>query len=188
MSITDIIFHPIGVINSPHKKLSETPIQPVYSKGIKGSVTIDTSYSEGIMDLEGFFHICLLYFFHKSQGMKLVVKPYLEVGEHGIFATRAPSRLNPLGLSLVKLISIRENVLFIEDMEHLSLTLNPISNEVTQGKMSVQVGKIVLRMKWRGFEVAGVTRFNHNVVDWEYGHKTLDPLKVTKASLRSLKN
>ena len=122
MNQRKIAFRPIGVINTPFTNLSEIPIQPVFSKGMQGTVTIESSYSDGLMDLEGFSHIYLFYWFHKWKEMKLIVKPYLEDKEHGVFATRAVSRPNPLGFSCVRLVSIQENVLRIEDVDILDGT------------------------------------------------------------------
>jgi tRNA-Thr(GGU) m(6)t(6)A37 methyltransferase TsaA len=122
MNDKKIVFHPIGVISTPFKKLSEIPIQPVFAKGIKGTVTIEPSYTDGLRDLNGFSHIYLFYCFHKWKEMKLIVKPYLENKEHGVFATRAVSRPNPLGFSLVKLVSIEKSELRIEDVDILNGT------------------------------------------------------------------
>jgi tRNA-Thr(GGU) m(6)t(6)A37 methyltransferase TsaA len=122
MSTQKFFFHEIGIIRSPHKVPSETPIQPVYSKGIKGSVILQAEYTAGIMDLERFSHIFLIYYFHKSKAMKLILKPYLEDNEHGVFATRAPHRPNPIGFSVVKLRSIEKNILQIEDVDILDGT------------------------------------------------------------------
>ena len=49
-----IIFHPIGVIHSPHKVMSKTPIQPVFCSDIKGTVVLDAEYADGLKDLQGF--------------------------------------------------------------------------------------------------------------------------------------
>ena len=122
MQSQDIIYHPIGVIHSPHTVPKETPIQPVFSKGIRGTVVLYPEYVEGLLDLETFSHIFLLYHFHRSPGMKLRLCPYLEDKEHGIFAIRAPHRPNPIGFSLVKLCGIEENILTIEDVDILDGT------------------------------------------------------------------
>ena len=122
MNNSTIEFQPIGIVKTPFKKLSEIPIQPIFSKGINGTVIVDPIYSDGLKDLDDFSHIYLFYWFHKWKEMKLIVKPYLEDKEHGVFATRAVSRPNPLGFSLVKLISIQKNVLHIEDVDILDGT------------------------------------------------------------------
>ena len=113
----DINFKPIGIIHSPFKQAKGTPIQPLAAKGIKGEVEIFPEYIEGLKDLEGFSYIHLIYFFHLVKDYKLIVKPYMDDDFHGVFATRAPARPNPIGLSTVKLIKIENNILHIEDVD-----------------------------------------------------------------------
>ncbi|PIE54235.1 MAG: tRNA (N6-threonylcarbamoyladenosine(37)-N6)-methyltransferase TrmO [Dethiosulfovibrio peptidovorans] len=122
MNKKDFVFRPIGIIRSSHKKLSEIPIQPVFSQGIKGTVIVNPEFAEGLMDLNGFSHIYLFYYFHKLEQTSLHVKPYLSEQTHGIFATRAPHRPNKIGMSLVKLNSIECNVLYIEEVDILDET------------------------------------------------------------------
>ena len=106
MSTEKIIFQSIGIIHSPHRVLADIPIQPVFSKDVKGTVVVAPEFSEGLMDLNEFSHIYLFYCFHQSQKMCLHVKPFLSDQEHGIFATRSPHRPNKLGMSLVRLTEI----------------------------------------------------------------------------------
>lgn len=115
-------FDSIGVIHSPHKELSKIPIQPVFCKDIEGTVLLNTEYLEGLKDLEDFSHIYLFYYFHQSQKTSLRLKPYLSDEEHGIFATRAPHRPSKLGMSLVRLIKIKKNILYLRDVDILDGT------------------------------------------------------------------
>jgi tRNA-Thr(GGU) m(6)t(6)A37 methyltransferase TsaA len=117
-----IIFHPIGVIHSPHKVMSKTPIQPVFCSDIKGTVVLDAEYVDGLKDLQGFSHIYLFYYFHQSQKTCLRLKPYLSDQEHGIFATRAPHRPNKLGMSVVRLMKIEDTILHVKDIDILDGT------------------------------------------------------------------
>ena len=81
-------------------------------------------YSEGLSDLEDFSHIYLIYHFHKANEYKLKVKPFLDDEERGIFATRAPLRPNPIGISIVRLISIdiQENKIELQGVDMLDQT------------------------------------------------------------------
>ena len=112
-----IIYRPIGVIHTPFKDTTGVPIQPRSAKGIKGSVEILPEYAEGLQDLNGFSHIILLYHLHLSKGYSLKVIPFLDNTLRGLFATRAPKRPNPIGLSVVKLATIKGNVLHIEEID-----------------------------------------------------------------------
>ena len=115
-------FSPIGVINTPHKESTKTPIQPVFAKGITGTVEIYPEYSEGLTDLEKFSHVFLIYYFNQSSKTMLKVKPYLQDELHGVFATRAPHRPNKIGISVVKLRRIERNILYVEDVDILDGT------------------------------------------------------------------
>jgi len=99
----DIRLKPIGIIHTPFTEPKGTPIQPRRSNGVKGRVELYPEFAEGLSDLDGFSHIVLLYYFHLSDGFKLSVVPYLDTQPRGLFATRAPRRPNPLGLSVVQL-------------------------------------------------------------------------------------
>ena len=117
-----VTFRPIGVIHSPHQRPQATPIQPVYAGGARGRAEILPEYAAGLADLEGFSHVFLIYWFHKAAAPQLTVKPFLEDVTHGVFATRAPCRPNPIGLSLVRLLRREANVLHLDDVDILDGT------------------------------------------------------------------
>ena len=117
-----IVFHPIGVVHSPHTDPSRTPIQPVFARGVRGTVEVDSRFAEGLADLEGFSHVYLFYPFHRTRETRLRVRPFLEDALRGVFATRAPSRPNKLGFSLVRLLSVEGRVLHVEDLDILDGT------------------------------------------------------------------
>ncbi|MEA3463226.1 MAG: tRNA (N6-threonylcarbamoyladenosine(37)-N6)-methyltransferase TrmO, partial [Bacteroidota bacterium] len=91
--------------------------QPSAGKGTKGHILINESFVEGLEDLDGFSHICLLYHFHLSHSYSLKVVPFLDDQFRGVFSTRAPKRPNPIGLSVVRLNKIVENRLEIENVD-----------------------------------------------------------------------
>lgn len=115
MSIIE--YKPIGTIRSPFKELEGMPIQPVGACGIAGEIHIEEEYKEGLVDLEEFSHIILLYHFHLSNGYSLRVKPFLDEKKHGIFATRAPKRPNPIGISVVGLEKVEDNIIHISNVD-----------------------------------------------------------------------
>lgn len=98
------------------------PIQPSGAAGVKGSVKVFDEYQEGLKDLDGFSHIILLYYFHLAEGFKLQVVPFMDSKPRGLFATRAPKRPNPIGLSVVQLDEIKEGVLCIQNVDILDKT------------------------------------------------------------------
>lgn len=115
-------FKPIGIIHSPFKAAKGTPIQAGLAKDSEGIVEIFPEYVEGLKDIEGFERIWLLFWIHKAAGPKLLVKPYLDTVERGVFATRAPSRPNPIGLSCVKLLRRDGCRLYIAELDILDQT------------------------------------------------------------------
>ena len=113
---------PIGIIETPFDDLKGMPIQPSGADKIQGTIIIDKEYEEGLSDLEGFSHIILLYHFHKSKGYNLMVKPFMDDQQRGLFSTRAPRRPNPIGLSIVQLIKIENNKISIQGIDVLNGT------------------------------------------------------------------
>ena len=115
-------FEPIGVIRSPHLRADQTPIQPIFASGIIGRVEVRPELEAALSDLEGFSHLHLLYVFDRAASAELTVVPFLSDTARGVFATRAPNRPNPIGLSLVRLIRRDGCTLHIEDVDVLDGT------------------------------------------------------------------
>jgi len=115
---------PIGIIHSPFRQATGTPVQPSAAKGVEGAVEVFEEYAAGLKDLAGFERIWLLYWFDRAEAEApaLVVKPYLDNMRRGVFATRAPARPNPIGLSSVHLLRIQRNKLDICDVDILDGT------------------------------------------------------------------
>ena len=122
MNNQQIVYRTIGIIHSEHTIAEKTPIQPVYAKGCKGYVELYPEFVDGLRDLSDFSHIYLIYHFHKSREVKLIVKPYLQDVDRGIFSTRAPFRPNPIGLSVVELLGIEGNILHLDGVDILDGT------------------------------------------------------------------
>lgn len=101
-----IEFHPIGIIHSPFTDLGDMPIQPKNAASAAGYAEIYAEFVDGLKDLEGFSHLILLYHFHRTSRIDLVITPFMDQESRGIFATRAPTRPNPIGLSVVRLVQI----------------------------------------------------------------------------------
>jgi len=115
-------YEPIGIVHSPFTEQQGTPIQPSRAKGVRGTIELDPEYAEGLSDLDGFSHIYVLFHLHRSEGFSLKVVPYLDTVPRGLFATRAPRRPNPIGLSIVDLVAIEGNLLTIENLDMLDGT------------------------------------------------------------------
>jgi len=118
----NIVYHPIGRLVTPFERPEEMPIQPCSTTVKKGHAVIFEDFVNGLKDLTMFSHVVLIYHLHKQSGVSLLVKPFLDIEEHGIFATRAPARPNPIGMSVVKLLGIEGNILFFENLDMLNDT------------------------------------------------------------------
>jgi tRNA-Thr(GGU) m(6)t(6)A37 methyltransferase TsaA len=121
-SIPSVRYNPIGIIHSPLRTPSNAPIQPVSAKHTRGTVEVLARYASGLNGLNGFSHIILLYHFHLAGRTSLIVKPFLDSARHGIFATRAPIRPNPIGISVVRLRKIRGRTIWVQDLDVLDET------------------------------------------------------------------
>lgn len=115
--MVSIIYEPIGVVHSPFREPRGTPIQPPAAARVEGTVEIDPAYVDGLTDLDGFSHVVLVYHFHLAKPSPLQVKPFMDDETHGVFAMRGPSRPNPIGLSVVRLVEVEGNILHIQDVD-----------------------------------------------------------------------
>ena len=113
---------PIGTIRSSLTKAEGSPIQPVFAEASEGVVEVYEPYREGLKDLDGFERIWLIYWFDRAREPRLTVKPYLDSTERGLFATRAPCRPNPIGLSAVRLLRIEGGCIHVSNLDVLDGT------------------------------------------------------------------
>lgn len=113
---------PIGTIRSPYKTLRDMPIQPKGAARELGTIEVFSEYIPGLRDLEGFSHIYLLYQFHKAERTELSVIPFMDSTVRGVFATRSPLRPNHIGLSIVELTEVTDNIITIRGIDVLDGT------------------------------------------------------------------
>ena len=127
-------YRPIGIIRSEHTDPAKSPIQPCYAEGCLGTVEIFPEYTEGLNDLEGYSHIYLLYHCHRAEPSPMMIAPFIQKTKRGLFSTRVPGRPNPIGLSIVQLLSREYNVLHIEAIDVLDgtplLDIKPYSRRI----------------------------------------------------------
>lgn len=117
-----VTYRPIGVVHSPFTQLEEMPIQPGGQSAAPGTVEVFPEFEEGLADLEGFSHVFLLVHLHLVTVTQLTVTPFLDDETHGVFATRAPVRPNPIGLSVVELTRREGATLYIANLDMLDGT------------------------------------------------------------------
>ena len=112
---------PIGVIHSPYKNKGNTPYQGHRSEQIS-QIEVSKEFEEGLQDIDGFSHIIVIYWFHKSQGYHLLVGTPWDDIPHGLFTTRSPHRPCPLGLTVVELVARDKNILKVKGLDAIDGT------------------------------------------------------------------
>lgn len=117
----DIKLRPIGLVHSPFKQKAD--IQQKKYRGpegfdpIRGELEIFPEFAPGLDSTEGFSHLIVLFAFHRSGEGKLSVFPPFETREKGVFATRSPHRPNPLGMTVLRLLQRRGNILEVAGVD-----------------------------------------------------------------------
>jgi tRNA-Thr(GGU) m(6)t(6)A37 methyltransferase TsaA len=127
MSVTEVpslVVTPIGVVRSPFTEKMQAPRQPNTAQAAAGRVELRAGlgFEHALEDLATFRYIWLIFWFHQSEGWRAKVQPPRSDKRRGLFATRAPHRPNPIGMSLVKLVRVEGLVLEVEDLDLLDGT------------------------------------------------------------------
>jgi len=114
----------IATIQSPFCNLENMPIQPKGAKNTFATIKFKKEYQDGLKDLDGFSHIYLIYYFHKVSNHQLTVVPFNDENNapRGVFATRTPLHPNQIGLSVVELVGVEENIVTIKGIDVLDGT------------------------------------------------------------------
>ncbi len=107
----------IGVIRTPFDAPSGMPKNPAAAEGSAGSVEVEPAYAPGLQDLAGFSHLILLFHLDRSDGYEPTFVPPGQRAPRGVFATRSPRRPNPLGMSVVRLDRVVDEVLTVRDVD-----------------------------------------------------------------------
>jgi tRNA-Thr(GGU) m(6)t(6)A37 methyltransferase TsaA len=115
--VNEVRFKAIGRIRSPFREPAGTPIQPSRAGGAGGTVEVFDEYVDGLKDLDGFERIWLIYWLDRAPEPRLLVTPFLDDCERGVFATRAPARPNAIGMSSVRLLRVTGNTLEVADID-----------------------------------------------------------------------
>src|SRR4030065_1641845 len=133
---------PIGIIHSPYKNTRKAPYQ-VHKIEDVSRIEVFKEFEEGLQDIEGFSHIIVIYWFHKSKGFHLLVKTPWDDIPHGLFTTRSPHRPCPLGLAVVELVASEKNVLKVKGLDAIDgtplLDIKPYIPEV-DGRLTAKPG------------------------------------------------
>jgi len=114
----------IATIKSPFCNLVDMPVQPKGACDTIATIEFKDEYKDGLTDLDGFSHLYLIYYFHKIKEPKLKVVPFNDKThtQRGVFATRTPMHPNSIGLSVVELVDVKDNIVTIKGIDVLDGT------------------------------------------------------------------
>jgi tRNA (adenine37-N6)-methyltransferase len=94
----------IGLVRSPYTETAHIPRGFGAQHDAEGILDLLPEFEEGLTDIEGFSHLFVLWLLDRAAGYDLLVTPPTATRPHGVFATRAPRRPNPIGLTVVQLL------------------------------------------------------------------------------------
>ena len=109
----------IGVVHSPYKTTADAPFQ---GNDKISKIEISKEYEGGLKDIEGFTHLHVFYWLHKSKGFSLIVTTPWDTMSHGLFTTRSPHRPNPIGHAVVELVEQKDNILSVRGLDAIEGT------------------------------------------------------------------
>jgi tRNA (adenine37-N6)-methyltransferase len=123
--MNSIQISPIGHIRCDQKYRYETPRQGVLAGDSPGVIELlpNMNFEQALVQLESFERLWIIYQFHLNDNWKPMVQPPRHTKEKvGVFASRAPYRPNPIGMSCVKLVKVESLKLHISELDMLDGT------------------------------------------------------------------
>ena len=130
---------PIGHARSPFTATSEIPKGLGARHEVEGTLDLFPELEAGLQDIEGFSHLFVLWAFHRQEGYDLLCRPPSDDRAHGVFATRAPRRPNPIGLTVVGLLGREGCVLRVRGVDMLDgtplLDLKPYLSSIPEEQL-----------------------------------------------------
>ncbi len=130
---------PIGFVSSPYKETSQVPKGLGAKHDVDGVLKILPEFEAGLVDIEGFSHLIVVWEFDRSQGFDLTARPPSDNRPHGVFATRSPLRPNPIALTTVELLRREGPDLHVRGVDMLDgtpiLDIKPYLSGVPEEKL-----------------------------------------------------
>jgi tRNA-Thr(GGU) m(6)t(6)A37 methyltransferase TsaA len=115
MILPEIHLKAIGIVRNQVKEPAHENNDDIVSE-----IIVDDSLVEALDDLEQFSHIIVLYWIHRSRRpspVKVHPRGDPKRALMGVFATRSPSRPNPIGKSMVALLERSGNTLKVRGLD-----------------------------------------------------------------------
>jgi tRNA-Thr(GGU) m(6)t(6)A37 methyltransferase TsaA len=120
MTIHSVTFHPIGYVENEF----DEPASPDEIRSVESRLIIEPSLLDGSKGLETGQQIMVIFYFHRSEDFELLQHPRGDQSrpKRGVFALRSPNRPNPIGVTVVDLIGIEDNVLRVRGLDAINRT------------------------------------------------------------------
>ncbi len=112
-----VTYTSIGTIRSPYKDAASVPEAPEATRHVSGEVEVDPRYASELQGIGRFSHLILVYHFHLSSIYAPEPPHNGDQPRAGLFATRSAGRVNPLGVSVVRLKKVTRNRLVVEGVD-----------------------------------------------------------------------
>ncbi|MBN2238536.1 MAG: tRNA (N6-threonylcarbamoyladenosine(37)-N6)-methyltransferase TrmO [Dehalococcoidales bacterium] len=116
----ELIIKPVGYVRSPVK---ESPVEDNWWQDLVSEIVIDESLVDALDQIDYFTYLVILYWIHKRDRMHIALrinpKGRMDIPMRGIFSTRTPDRINPIGMTAVRLLKCEGNVLTVQGLDAL---------------------------------------------------------------------
>ena len=133
------MMRPIGYVRTPHRETSDVPKGLGAKHTAEGLLEVLPEFAAGLLDIDGFSHLYVLWVFDRTEGFELAGIPPCDDRPHGVFASRAPRRPNPLGLTVVELVRREGKVLHLRGVDMLDgtpvLDIKPYLSNVPEDRL-----------------------------------------------------
>lgn len=130
---------PVGFVRSPYAETAQVPKGRGARHEAEGVIEVLPEFADGLLDIEGFSHLFVIWVFDRAEACSLVGTPPTDTRPHGVFATRSPRRPNPIGLTVVRLLGRDGNRLRVRGVDMLDgtpvLDLKPYLSGVPEDEL-----------------------------------------------------
>lgn len=129
---------PIGHVENDY-------IEPVYNEEIYQKVSkivLKKELAKGFFRIEDFEKLYILFYFSRSEGYELIQHRRYDGEMAGVFASRSPYRPNKIGLTIVELLKVEENILYVKGLDAIDgtpvLDIKPYVKEVEEENKKIK--------------------------------------------------
>jgi tRNA-Thr(GGU) m(6)t(6)A37 methyltransferase TsaA len=130
---------PIGYIRSSYTDTKQVPKGLGTKHTLEGTLDVLPEFEEGLLDIEGYSHLFILWVFHRGRGYELIGRPPTDNRPHGVFSTRSPRRPNAIGLTVVELLKREGPILHLRGVDMLDgtpvLDIKPYTSSIPMDKL-----------------------------------------------------